>query len=97
MKHAVPLHPDASRQRMRRLFVNVRGDVDARFRELEIGALPAVVWKGAHLRTLRCLGTTGRGPHNVNVPEALLWSLIDLRAYRCPYHEGSPLFEVPAS
>ena len=56
-------------------------------RAAEIAALPVVEWKGRRLHTLRCHGETGRGPHDVNVPESLLWSLISLRRYRCPYHQ----------
>ena len=96
MRRAVPLHPAAMRRRMRRLFVELRGEVDARFRELEIGALPVVEWKGAKLRTLRCNGSTGKGPHLVHVPEGVLWALIDFRAYRCVYHEGSEVVEQEA-
>lgn len=55
-------------------------------RQREIAALPTVEWKGRTLYTIRCTGTTGKGPHVLNVPEALLWALIDLRAFRCPYH-----------
>ncbi len=55
-------------------------------RQAEIDALPCVEWRGRRLRTLRCHGVTGRGPHDVNVPEALLWSLMHFGAFRCPYH-----------
>lgn len=67
-------------------------------RSAEIAALPVVKWKGRVLRALRCCGTTGKGPHTVNVPEALLWSLMDLGGYRCPYHAGDwgqPVLVLP--
>lgn len=53
-----------------------------------IAALPTVNWKGRTLYTLRCHGTSGKGPHNVNVPLALVWHLIDLRRFFCVYHVG---------
>lgn len=55
-------------------------------RHAAIAALPTVEWKGRKLRTIRCNGETGKGPHNVNVPESLLWALIDIGSYRCPFH-----------
>lgn len=51
-----------------------------------IDALPEVEWKGKLLRTIRCHGTTGRGPHDVNVPESLLWALLDPARYVCAFH-----------
>jgi len=59
----------------------------------EIAALPVVTWKGRTLRTLRCHGTSGKGPHNVNVPEALLWSLIAIDHWCCPYHAADAGWE----
>ena len=55
-------------------------------RQREIDALPLVEWKGRWLRTIRCTGERGRGPHPVNVPESLLWALIDFSVFRCQYH-----------
>lgn len=55
-------------------------------REAEIAALPVVEWKGRRLRTIRCHGTTGKGPHDYNVPESFLWALISLQRFTCPYH-----------
>ena len=57
-------------------------------REREIAALPTVQWKGRTLYTLRCQGTSGKGPHDVNVPVLLVWHLMDLRHFFCPYHAG---------
>ena len=57
-------------------------------REAEIAALPTVQWKGRTLYTLRCNGTSGRGPHDVNVPLAHVWHLINLRRFFCVYHAG---------
>jgi hypothetical protein len=57
-------------------------------RQAEIDALPSVVWKGRTLYTLRCSGTSGKGPHNVNVPLAMLWHLLSLTRFYCVYHAG---------
>jgi hypothetical protein len=70
----------------RALFVDVRGEAETLVREAEVAALPVVNWKGKPLVTIRCHGTRGKGPHDVNVPRALVWSLIDWRSYVCPYH-----------
>jgi hypothetical protein len=67
-------------------FREVRGDDEYARREAEIAAAPVVEWKGKTLRTLRCNGTTGKGPHDVHLAESRLWCLIDLRSYRCAYH-----------
>lgn len=60
-------------------------------RQAEIDALPVVSWKGRTLYTLRCRGWSGRGPHDVNVPIMLLWHLLSLRHYYCPYHKEDAL------
>ena len=89
MKPASGKHPIQQAARARSAFVAARGaEAEAR-RLAEIEGLPVVEWKGRTLRTIRCTGTTGRGPHDVHVPEALLWSLMDVARYRCPYHPGA--------
>jgi hypothetical protein len=55
-------------------------------RAREIARLPQVEWKGRRLYTIRCHGDFGKGPHDMNVPEALLWSLRSLQFFLCPYH-----------
>lgn len=60
----------------------------ARQRAREIRALPSREWKGQRLRTARCWGTRGKGQHVVHLPESLLWSLIAIEGYCCPYHHG---------
>jgi hypothetical protein len=57
-------------------------------RAAEIAALPTVEWRGRTLYTLRCHGTRGKGPHDVHLPERVLWSLIGLTHFRCVYHAG---------
>lgn len=91
-------HQEARNARAREAFVAFRGPEDEARRAAEIEALPVVEWKGRTLRTLRCHGTTGKGPHDVNVPESLLWSLIGLDGFCCVYHPReaqAPLPEVP--
>ena len=79
-------HPDARCERARAAFVENATPREVVQREAEIAALPAVQWKGRTLYTIRCSGDTGKGPHDVNVPEVLLWSLINIGRFRCPYH-----------
>lgn len=55
-------------------------------RAAAIAALPQKDWRGLPVYQVRCSGDFGRGPHDVWLPEYVLWSLIDLRAYRCPFH-----------
>ncbi len=79
-------HGERAAPRARHAFAEYRGLVAERERAAEIAVLPQATWKGRTLYTITCHGTTGRGPHRVNVPEALLWSLIEIGAFRCPYH-----------
>jgi len=57
-------------------------------REREIAAIPTVEWKGRTLYTIRCNGTSGKGPHDVNLPLAMVWHLRNLRRFYCVYHAG---------
>jgi len=82
----VPRHHDRILRDLKAQFLEVYGGERYARRTVEIDALPAVEWKGKTLRTIRCHGTTGRGPHDQNVPETLCWSLIDLSHYVCVYH-----------
>ena len=79
-------HEAARTARARAAFREIRGEAAGCQRETAIAALSVVEWRGRTMYTIRCTGTTGRGPHTVHVPAGLLWSLIDVRAYRCPYH-----------
>jgi hypothetical protein len=79
-------HPERRAERARDAFLTLRGESDYNARRAEIVMLQTSTWRGQAVYALLCNGTTGRGPHLVNVPEAMLWSLIDLRAYRCPFH-----------
>lgn len=89
MSHGVatPQHRlDRQTVRARDAFRAFRGMEAERDRAAEIDALPSVVWKGKSLKTLRCHGTSGKGPHVCNVPEGLLWSLMALQPFFCIYH-----------
>ena len=56
-------------------------------RAFYIRSLPIVQWRGQVLRTIRCHGTTGKGPHDYNVPELVLWALVDPEhRFLCPFH-----------
>lgn len=73
--------------------------VDAARREADIARLPVVIWKGRTLYTIRCCGTSGKGPHDVNVPLSMAWHLVSLGRFFCPYHAGDVFGEagtVPA-
>lgn len=72
--------------RARAAFVEIRGQADAVVRAQQIAALPTVVWRGHTLYTLRCDGGYGRGPHQLNVREQVLWSLMTLGVFHCPFH-----------
>lgn len=75
-------------ERAKQAFIDVRGRIAAMERWVEILALPEVTWKGRTLRTIHCHGTSGKGPHDCNVPEGLLWSLMSLDGFLCVYHAG---------
>lgn len=67
-------------------FFEDRGMAGYQRRQAAIAALPKVLWRGEVLHTIRCRGDFGRGPHDQNVPEMLLWHLISLERYLCPFH-----------
>lgn len=80
------LHPVAQTARAKAAYVAYRGIVAATARGEAISRLPVVEWKGRPLYTICCTGLRGKGPHEVNVPESLLWALIDLEHFLCPFH-----------
>ncbi len=86
MKPTVSQHHARALATAQALFREVRGDIAYAQREADIAALPAVDWHGQTLRTVRCHGVTGRGEHDQNLPLVMLWSLVDLNRYRCPFH-----------
>ena len=86
---ATPQHRiERQRERAKGLYAEMCGPVSTLIRESEIASLPRVEWKGKQLRTIRCHGTSGNGPHDCNVPEGLLWSLMTLKEFLCVYHAG---------
>lgn len=89
MRHRVrsrPLHAEAWLERARASYTELCGQSATIHREAEIRGLPSLAWRGQLLRTLRCHGSTGKGPHDHHVPEALCWSLIDLHHFYCAFH-----------
>lgn len=72
--------------RSRRAFLTDYGARLTYARAKQIHALPSKLWKGQRVYPLTCNADFGRGPHMQFVPEGLLWALIDLRAWRCPFH-----------
>lgn len=73
--------------RARQAYEAIRGAASADERAAAIARLDAKDWKGQRVYRLTCHADFGRGPHDQFVPEGLLWSLIDLRAWRCPFHQ----------
>lgn len=55
-------------------------------RRAAIAALPSKHWRGVEVFRVTCNGDFGRGPHTVWIPEYVLWGLIDVAAFTCPYH-----------
>ena len=85
-KSAIPKHEAAWLARTKAMFLEVCGVDLVPCREAAIAALPTVEWKGRTLYTLRCRGDFGKGPHLVHVAEPVLWSMIALDHFTCPYH-----------
>ncbi len=77
---------DRHTARARAAFVAIRGEAEAERRAAAIAALESKDWRGRRVYRLRCRADFGRGPHDQFVPEGLLWALIDLGAWRCPFH-----------
>jgi hypothetical protein len=75
----------------RAAFLSFRGRADYDRRVAEIAALPDVTFKGKALKVLRCHGVRGKGPHDCNVPETVLWSLMGLNNFCCVFHHGDQL------
>lgn len=73
-------------ERARAAFRQLRGLVSEAARASAIARLPTTMWRGHTLYTLWCDADFGKGPHRLNVSEQVLWSLIDLQHFRCPYH-----------
>lgn len=89
MSHGVSAsNYDSKTLRAKSAFLDALGPVETLRRGFEIERLPHVWWKGKRLYTIRCHGTSGKGPHDCNVPEGLLWALIDLDSFLCVYHAG---------
>ena len=81
-------HNEMLRERMRSAFEAEYGREARQLRERQIAELPAAEWRGQPLRTVACDGDYGRGPHQQNIPEYILWTLLDVKVYRCPFHRN---------
>ncbi len=77
---------DRHTARARRAFEVSRGTMAAVWRAREIAALDSKLWRGQRVYRLTCRAEFGCGPHDQWVPEGLLWTLIDLRMWRCAFH-----------
>lgn len=89
MRHrvrSVGLHEQRQLETSRGAAKEWLSDLEVAQREREIAALPTIQWAGRTLYTIRCAGSYGNGPHVVNVPESLLWSLIDVNHFLCAFH-----------
>jgi hypothetical protein len=86
--HGVGRTFDHNTARARSEFESARTKAEVDRRAADIEACRVVEWKGRTLRTLRCHGTTGKGPHDINVPEGMLWTLLALNEYVCAFHGG---------
>ena len=81
-----PSHVVSRDIRARDAFRAALGLADESRRAREIAALPSKLWKGHLVYRIDCRGDFGKGPHEMWVPEGVLWSLIALDVFRCPYH-----------
>jgi len=90
-KTTVPQHEEATCIRMMVYFRETYGDRAYVRRASEISALPYKEWKGKVVHRLRCHGVRGKGPHDVWVPQSMLWNLISFENYCCVYHHGDQL------
>lgn len=73
--------------------LGVMGVHGFRRRWREIRACESKLWRGRagdkparRVFRVRCLAGFGCGPHDRWEPEQVLWTLLSLDNYRCPYH-----------
>ena len=86
MNRARSSHEQRILRESREFFRRVFGEKCEKRRAEEIAALTIVNWKGRRLRAIRCHGVRGKGPHDMNVPESVLWNLVDLDRFMCAFH-----------
>lgn len=79
-------HYERTLARARACFLELRGPSEVPVRAAEIAARPSKIWNGVPVFELYCEGPFGRGPHVQWVPEYVLWGLISLEHFLCPYH-----------
>jgi hypothetical protein len=83
---AIGLHPERQIEVARAAFIE--SGYDAGQRQRDIDGLESKTWKDRTVYRVLCRGRRGKGPHWVWLGESLLWCLISLDAYVCPYHAG---------
>jgi hypothetical protein len=66
--------------------VEVRGESEVATRAAAIAGIPSKDWNGVTVFEVTCEGPYGKGPHAQFIPEYVLWSLIDVGHFVCPYH-----------
>lgn len=75
--------PSAALMRVRRAWIGWGLADQVLHREAEISALPRKLWRGVPVFQIRCEGPV---LHDLWVPEAVLWALISVHRFRCPFH-----------
>lgn len=79
-------HENARAYRAIDAFRELRTETEMHRRAAEIARLPSKIWRGVAVYELTCPGPYGKGPHTQYVPERVLWALISLDYFLCPYH-----------
>ena len=79
-------HPSARMMRSKLAFREFLGVAAAVERGKAIAARPSKHWHGVRVYSITCHATYGKGPHTYFVTAAVLWSLMSIGAFRCPYH-----------
>lgn len=84
--HVIGRHEDRQLAKSRRAFIELCGEAAAPARAAAIAALPMKLWKDHAVYRVRCCGDFGRGPHDVWLPERVLWALAGFDPFLCVYH-----------
>ena len=78
--------PSLTCAKAKRAFRTGAGTARAVQRAHGIAALPSKKWRGERVYALRCEADFGKGPHVMHVSAGVLWSLLSLKRWRCPFH-----------
>ena len=79
-------HSEKVRQRAIAFYEKFRGKDAVNQRKKEIADLDQKQFKGRTVYRIRCNADFGIGPHEQWLEEHLMWHLMDLAHYLCPYH-----------